>query len=344
MDQKINPDASNGSDSVRVLVVDSTRIYTQLLADALRRDPRLNVVATPQPVDIEKSLRRSNIHVAVVSSHLEGDPLRGLTLLHQVRQLSPQTRSVMLLDSPRHQAAVDAFRAGARGVFSRDESLDMLCACVHQVQRGKIWANSAQISDAIDALASAPQVHAIDANGADLLSERELEVVRGVSEGLTNKEIAERLELSPHTIKNYLFRIFDKLGVSNRMELLSLTLAPPGQMNPKSRTVTRSTGQDSSGSSYELRMAEIYAMGHGVPKDYSTSYAWYLLADHFTAALREKVDAGKRRLAESMTTDQILEAQRAAKEKLIAVASNPTKAPQASRTSKLVDPELPLPR
>ena len=342
MDQKINPDASNGSDSVRVLVVDSTRIYTQLLADALRRDPRLNVVATPQPADIEKSLRRSNIHVAVVSSHLEGDPLRGLTLLHQVRQLSPQTRSVMLLDSPRHQAAVDAFRAGARGVFSRDESLDMLCACVHQVHRGKIWANSAQISDAIDALASAPQVHAIDANGADLLSERELEVVRGVSEGLTNKEIAERLELSPHTIKNYLFRIFDKLGVSNRMELLSLTLAPPGQMNPKSRTVTRSTDYDSSGSSYELRMAEIYAQGHGVPQDYSTSYAWYLLADHFTAAMRDKVDAGKRRLAESMTTDQILEAQRAAKEKLIAVGSNPTKAPHAPRTSKLVDPELPL--
>ena len=60
----------------------------------------------------------------------------------------------------------------------------------------------------------------IDARGAALLSRREQEVVRCVAEGLSNREIAQRLGLTEHTVKNYLFRIFDKLGVSSRVELI----------------------------------------------------------------------------------------------------------------------------
>jgi len=72
----------------------------------------------------------------------------------------------------------------------------------------------------------------VNGNGLSLLSRREMEVVRCLAEGLTNREIAERLQLSQHTIKNYLFRVFDKLGVSSRVELLFMTLnqwskAPP---------------------------------------------------------------------------------------------------------------------
>ena len=74
---------------------------------------------------------------------------------------------------------------------------------------------------------SSPTVRAVDANGLNLLSKRELEVVRCLAEGLTNREIADRLGLSQHTIKNYLFRVFDKLGVSSRLELLFMTLAQP---------------------------------------------------------------------------------------------------------------------
>jgi DNA-binding CsgD family transcriptional regulator len=60
----------------------------------------------------------------------------------------------------------------------------------------------------------------IDAKGAILLSRREQEVVRCVAEGLSNREIAQRLGLTEHTVKNYLFRIFDKLGVSKRVEVV----------------------------------------------------------------------------------------------------------------------------
>jgi DNA-binding NarL/FixJ family response regulator len=60
----------------------------------------------------------------------------------------------------------------------------------------------------------------------NLLSKREADVVGCLAEGLTNREIGERLDLSQHTIKNHMFRIFDKLGVSNRIELMFMTLSP----------------------------------------------------------------------------------------------------------------------
>src|SRR5436305_12382602 len=80
----------------------------------------------------------------------------------------------------------------------------------------------------VESLASTPAVHAVDAKGMNLLSPRELEVVRCLAEGLTNREIADRLGLSQHTIKNYLFRIYDKLVVSSRLELLFMTLTQAG--------------------------------------------------------------------------------------------------------------------
>ena len=80
----------------------------------------------------------------------------------------------------------------------------------------------------MEALATSPVVRAVDANGLSLLSKREMDVVRSLAEGLTNREIAERLGLSQHTIKNYLFRVYDKLGVSSRLELLFMTLTQAG--------------------------------------------------------------------------------------------------------------------
>jgi DNA-binding CsgD family transcriptional regulator len=81
---------------------------------------------------------------------------------------------------------------------------------------------------AVEALASSPKIRAVDAHGLNLLSKRELEAIRGLSEGLTNREIAERLGMSEHTVKNYLFRVFDKLDVSGRVELLFMV-----HMNPQ---------------------------------------------------------------------------------------------------------------
>jgi DNA-binding NarL/FixJ family response regulator len=214
-----------GSEVIRVLVADDTRIHTQLLADALRRDGQLEVVNPPtQSRDFVETVRLHKVDVVVLSANLDEEPLRGFELLRQLRAADPSILAIMLLDSSKREMILQAFRAGARGIFSRHDSMETLCKCIRSVREGQIWANSQQLSFAVEALASSPVVRAFDANGLSLLSKREMDVVRSLAEGLTNREIAGRLGLSPHTIKNYLFRVYDKLGVSSRLELLFMTL------------------------------------------------------------------------------------------------------------------------
>jgi len=229
-------DQASGDETIRVLVADDTRIHTQLLADALRRDNHMEVIGSPpHSADLVEAAKLHKFNVVLISANMDEEPLRGFEVLRQLRASDPELRAVMLLDSSKREIIVQAFRAGARGIFSRHESVETLAKCIRSVHQGQIWANSQQLSFAVEALAASPMVRAVDANGLNLLSKRELEVVRCLSEGLTNREIAGRLGLSQHTIKNYLFRVFDKLGVSSRLELLFMTLSHAATPQPASR-------------------------------------------------------------------------------------------------------------
>jgi DNA-binding NarL/FixJ family response regulator len=137
-----------------------------------------------------------------------------------VRALQSKTRAVMLLASRDRDLVVDAFRCGAHGVIFRDEPVETLSKCIHAVHHGQVWANSEHLGYLLDALGHAKPLHLQDARGLNILSKREENVVRLVSEGLTNRQISSDLGLSEHTVRNYLFRIFDKLGVSTRVELV----------------------------------------------------------------------------------------------------------------------------
>lgn len=220
---------SSGATIIHVLVADDTRIHTQLLADALQRDPHLEVITPPaRSRDLLETIKQHKVQVVVVSSNLDEEPLRGFELLRELRNFDSRIFAIMLLDSSKREAILQAFHAGARGIFSRLDSVETLSRCIRSVYEGQIWANSQQLSYAVEALASLPVVRAVDSNGLSLLSKREMDVVRSLAEGLTNREIAERLGLSRHTIKNYLFRVYDKLGVSSRLELLFMTLNQAG--------------------------------------------------------------------------------------------------------------------
>jgi DNA-binding NarL/FixJ family response regulator len=322
----------SGENSIRVLVADNTRIHTQLLADALRRDRRLQVIAAASPSrDLLEAITTHSIDVVVVSSHLDEEPLRGLEVLRELRASRPQVRAVILLDSSKREIIVEAFRAGARGVFSRHESLETLSKCVRQVYAGQIWANEQQMIFAIEALAASPTVRAVGANGLSLLSKREIEVIHLLAEGLTNRDIAERLGLSQHTIKNYLFHVFDKLGVSSRMELLSLTLSQPAtrtlvsaatgpgpenenrETDSVDRTLAgRQKAADQGEPAAQIALARMYWHGKGVPKDMVSAYMWYLVSERTSLDMKEEISAAKRKLAESLTTEQVVEAQRKA--------------------------------
>jgi len=120
---------------------------------------------------------------------------------------------------------IEAFTAGAMGVCSRDESCEVLCKCIDRVHSGQIWANSEQLHYLLETLWTGSRVRLIDARGHALLTKRQEEIVYLVAEGLRNREIAEHLKISEHTIRNYLFRIFEKLGISSRTELILYAIA-----------------------------------------------------------------------------------------------------------------------
>jgi DNA-binding NarL/FixJ family response regulator len=212
--------------AVKVLVADSSPIHSQLLGEALGKDRRIKVVCTAaNSIDIVHGVRQHRPDVLLISVSLDEQPEGGLEVLVQLRSSGWTTKAVVLLDSSKPEKIVQAFRAGARGVFSRNDPVKTLLKCICVVHAGQVWANSEQLGFALDALASAPATGAVDFRDLSLLSEREQDVVRSLSEGLTNREIAAHLNLSQHTVKNYIFRIFDKLGVSSRVELLFYVLS-----------------------------------------------------------------------------------------------------------------------
>jgi len=310
-----------GSDFVSIVVADGTRIHTQLLADALRNDRGLQVVAAASSSEeLLAAITRVPIDVAVISDNLDDQPGRGTQVLREMRALRPQIKGVILLDSSKPQEVLECFRAGARGIFSKQERLESLCKCIRSVHEGQIWARSVDLDQALEALANAPLVRATNHKGIELLSARERQVIQHLAEGMTNREIAHALELSPHTVKNYLFRLFDKLGVSSRTELLYLTLnnsqAQPqrpanGDGQAFSTVIEAAEAGDPCA---QLRMAEHFGQIEngqiaGTQPDSVTAYMWYLLAERKATPMLHQIEEGKKTIGRTMSPQQLAEAE-----------------------------------
>jgi DNA-binding NarL/FixJ family response regulator len=259
--------APGNSEKIRVLAADSTRMSSQLLAESLAQDRRFEVVGMEaEPSSILEAVLQQKPHVVLVSAALEGSDTLGFELTRQVRSTHTDTRVVLLMDVATPAAVVEAFRSGAQGVFSRTESTKNLAKCISSVHQGQVWANSAELTYLLQALREAAPMRMLDSRGDAILSKREQDVVHCVAEGLSNREIANRLKLTEHTVKNYLFRIFDKLGVSSRVEvvlyafrfrkdLVGVQLPHEADGSPKGPVLAK-TGKTNGNAPRELKKAD----------------------------------------------------------------------------------------
>jgi DNA-binding NarL/FixJ family response regulator len=223
--------------SIRVLLADSNQTQAELLSRALRRQPSLSITCCRSELsDCLQALRSTQVDVVLVGdspadhTHLI-DTLRGLHASH------PHISLILLLDSYDRNLVVQAMRAGARGLFCRaSQPFEALCLCISRVHEGQFWANNEQMGYLIEALKSGPPRRVVDAKGEGLLTPREDQVVSLVAEGIGNREIAEQLGVKENTVKKSLLRIYDKVGVSNRVELVLYVLThrnmPTGAPNP----------------------------------------------------------------------------------------------------------------
>ena len=213
----------------RVFVADSSAISGQLLAESIGKDLDLNVLGySSSPSVVMELVRASSIDVLLLSARIAEDIERGLAVLQEIRRGDSNVKIVMLLDSSRREIVVKAFRLGASGIFCRDAEIELLPKCIGAVHRGEIWANAQEVKFVVSAL-STNLHHEFESRRIAPLTRRETEVVNCLVEGLTNREIARLLAISQHTVKNYIFKIFDKLGVSNRVELTVQVLSSANQ-------------------------------------------------------------------------------------------------------------------
>jgi DNA-binding NarL/FixJ family response regulator len=192
---------------------------SQLLAETLVHSHNYEASAV-LPSELLNSLQGRDIGLVVLGSDLKSRPGSEFDLAIAVARNHPKTAIVILLDQPTRTSVISAFRSGARGVFSRQQPMSELLDCIEHVSRGSIWAGRTESTYLLEAFRSIPAPVISAANNTQPLTARELQVVRRAAQGKTNKAIAKELGLSEHTIKNYLFRTFEKLGVSSRIELL----------------------------------------------------------------------------------------------------------------------------
>jgi len=212
--------------AIDLLIADDSSMDCQLLKSALTRSrsPFRIVGCAVSRADILRSMNSHPPDIALISESLQDGPFTGFGVLSELHSSFPKTSVVVLLKSASDDLIVDAFGAGARGVFCRAEPVHALSKCINAVHQGQIWANSQQLRSVLDAFASAAPLRLANSHGRVLLTKREIDVVKLVVDGHTNRAVGQKLGLTEHTVSNYLFRIYEKLGISSRVELVLYSL------------------------------------------------------------------------------------------------------------------------
>jgi DNA-binding NarL/FixJ family response regulator len=213
--------------SISLVVAASSALGNEVLCRAFKqRGKQFKVVGCALTrKDLVKQVAEHQPDLALINVNLRGEPTGGMQALREVRLTRSSTRAVILLDCSAPEQVIEAFSHGARAVFCKSEGFEALCKCIRSVHAGQVWADSNQLQWVVHALGERQPVRVVSATGTPLLTKREEQIVRMVTEGLSSSEISKSLGLSAHTIKNHLFRIYEKLGVSNRVELVLYALS-----------------------------------------------------------------------------------------------------------------------
>jgi two-component system nitrate/nitrite response regulator NarL len=142
--------------------------------------------------------------------------LGGLGLLEQINWQSWPTRVIALIDAKNHREAASAMRSGARGIVQKQSAGQELIKIIRRVYSREVALDESMSANAMDEF---PRPAETAPPQKSLLSDREREIVHHVAQGFRNREIAQKLFIAEQTVKNYVHDIFDKLGVSDRLEL-----------------------------------------------------------------------------------------------------------------------------
>jgi two-component system nitrate/nitrite response regulator NarL len=201
---------------VRILIVDDHPMFREGLGALLQAQPDFEVAGVA--ADGEEAIERAAVlHPDVILLDLAMPGRTGLEVLGDLVMTGP-CRVVLLTANITRRQIVDALRRGARGVILKDAATALLHKGIRAVVSGEYWIDRESVSDLVEVLReAAPERPPVEAKFG--LTPRELQIVAAIVAGYTNREIAQRFSVSQDTVKHHVSSAFDKVGVSNRVEL-----------------------------------------------------------------------------------------------------------------------------
>jgi two-component system, NarL family, nitrate/nitrite response regulator NarL len=201
---------------VRILVADDHAIFRDGLRKLLEVADDVQIIGeASNGVECVKMLTKLKPDILLLDLRMpEKD---GLGVLEEVNFDTLPTRVIVLTAAEDDRDVVRAMRLGARGVVLKQSASDLLLKSIRKVSDGEIWLDNRMTAEVIDAFKKSSESG--QRREKPLLSDREKEIVQLVAQGFRNREIGEKLFISEQTVKNHLHNIFDKLGVSDRLEL-----------------------------------------------------------------------------------------------------------------------------
>ena len=211
--------APDSAKSIRVLLIDDSPIIRLGLRSALEDCPDIQIIGEAgTAAEGVAAAARHKPDVVLLDLHLPGKS--GLHACRELKQARPQTQVLILTSSNNERNLQDAMSAGAQGYLLKDVDGTALAEALRTVAGGKSVLDPSMADQALNLVKHRHEPNAADKLG--LLSPQERKVVAYLAEGLTNKEIGDRLDLTEKTIKNYLATVFSKLNISRRAQAATL--------------------------------------------------------------------------------------------------------------------------
>lgn len=205
----------------RILIADRQDMFREALKRLLDHELDLSVIADTGEGDQVAGLV-SNLNPDLLLLDIRLRKRAGIEVLREISAFDPKLPSIVLTDHIGQSEIAQILLSGARGLVLKNVSTDLLLKCIRTVRTGQYWISHGQIAELVLSLRSLSST--VDEATQLRLSPQELQVVKSIVVGYSNKEIAEELRLSERTVKYHLSRIFEKFGVSGRMELARFSL------------------------------------------------------------------------------------------------------------------------
>jgi two-component system, NarL family, nitrate/nitrite response regulator NarL len=202
---------------IRILIADDHAVFRYGLRALLESEPRFTVVG--EAVDgSEVAKLTSELKPAVLMLDLAMPRVTGIEVLRELASTQGEVRTIVLAAAIEKKQIVEALQLGARGILLKDAAIQLVAECIEKVVAGDFWVGHEAVTSLVDYLHGLKRSAEGKAEQR-LFTPREQEIISAILTGCVNKEIAVRLSISEDTVKRHLSNIFDKAGVSNRLEL-----------------------------------------------------------------------------------------------------------------------------